>query len=133
MPYLRQQGAKGGAIGGRRPAESMTAAERRKGRPGGGSSPPGDDRTKRGLGDWTRAWHVAERLLEKTGLPRAWMRSMHRWGSRLSTTANPSSGYRAVLRNVCAAVRNSGTTVVARVEATMPCMRTYPCGSGSTT
>lgn len=44
-----------------------------------------------------------------------------------------SSGYRAVLRNVCAALRNSGTIVAARVEATMPCMRTYPCGSGSTT
>ena len=43
------------------------------------------------------------------------------------------SGYRAVLWNVCAAVRNSGTIVVARVEATMPCMRTYPCASGSTT
>jgi hypothetical protein len=45
----------------------------------------------------------------------------------------PSSGYRAVLRNVCAAARNSGTIVAARVEATMPCMRTYPCRSGSTT
>src|SRR5262245_31302275 len=37
------------------------------------------------------------------------------------------------LRNVCAAVRNSGTIVLARVEATMPYMRTYPRGSGSTT
>jgi hypothetical protein len=36
------------------------------------------------------------------------------------TQRQASSGYRGVLRSVCAAFRNSGTIVAARLEATMP-------------